>query len=75
MKGFMNGTTMNPNTADWHDYSLLSNSVFATGQPSADVDGKQMGADFSAIDNLQVVTQYPCLRTCGGGAGSTPNTH
>jgi hypothetical protein len=48
---------------DWHDYALHTSSVFR-GQAS---DGKDLGADVSAIDAAQTRTQYVCSSNCGEG--------
>lgn len=72
LKGFMSGTTINANAADWHDYALLPSSLFAKGQSKSGANGEQMGANFTNIDILQTADTYPCLHA---GCGATPNTH
>jgi hypothetical protein len=53
--------------ADYHDLKLDPSSVFHSGGAQQASDGKDMGADISAIDAAQTLNKYVCGTACGSG--------
>jgi hypothetical protein len=63
--GMMNTGTFSITFSDYHNFTLLSNSVFAAGQSEGASDGLSMGANISAIDSAQTQKTSVCPYACG----------
>ena len=64
-QGMMNGVAYEPAAANYHDYALVPSSLYNAGGSRHGNDGKQVGADISAIDSAITSTIYVCGSSCG----------
>lgn len=65
--GAMSAVSMPLVLNDYHQFALLSTSVFAPSGVSPASDGTAMGANIPAIDVAQTQTLYVCGSPCGSG--------
>lgn len=63
--GMMNTGTFSITFSDYHNFTLLSNTVFAAGQNEGASDGLSMGTNISAIDSAQTQKTFVCRHACG----------
>jgi hypothetical protein len=63
----MSASSMPLTLPDYHNFALVSSSLFRAGGTQQASDGTDMGANIPAIDAAQTLNQYVCATACGSG--------